>query len=271
MRKVGHPAALRGLALRAAVLALIVAALIAVPGLGWLWSAVLVMLALTAYFLGRRPARGHFVYAAASAIVIPDLLGFALVAVFLCIPVWATPGWPATGALNPAAWLLWPMAGLSAGLIYIAWRADSFAVSLTAAGLKITQGLWHWDLPYAEISQVRPWQRDLPRWMRALVPLLVFFGRPGPAGAIMLARERRGIELVLAAPPTPAPACMTRRIAVPGSVPGPVRIPRIVIETDSLRPSGPKFLTALSGKGIPVSFRRPGLDRVPRPHCKDTP
>lgn len=259
MRKEGHPAALWGLMLRAVVLALIVAALITAPGLGWVWSAAITLLALTVYFVGRRPARGDFTYAAASAIVIPDLLGFALVSVFLCIPIWTAPGWPGTGALNPSAWLMWPMAGLSASLLYIAWRAESFAVSLTPAGVEMTRGLWRWHLPYAEIRHVQPWRRDLPRWMRALVPALLFLGRPGPAGAILLARERRGIELTLAGPPRRAPAPM------------PPPVPGIVIETESLRPSGPKFLKALSGKGIPVSFRSPSLDWAPRPHREDTP
>ncbi len=226
MRKEAHLIALWGLVLRAVVLAVVLAALIAGPRAGWGWAVGLIGAGLAVYAVARRPGRGDFTYAAASAIVIPDLLGFALVGLFAAFPVWATPDL-GSGALHPSVWLMWPMALLSTSLPFIAWRSESFALRLTSEALEMTRGVACWHVPYAEISGVGPWRRDLPRWMRAVVPFLLATGRYGPAGAVMLARERRGIAL-----------------RVRGH-------PDLIIETDSLHPAGSKLLKALSQRGIP--------------------
>ena len=247
MRKEDHFVPLWGLVLRAMVLGLVVAALIAAPHLGRIWAAGLILLALGLYLLGRRPAQGDFTYVPGAAIVIPDVLGITLVGLFVAFPIWATP--EGAGVLHPSAWLMWPMAALSASIFYIAWRAETFALSLTPEALQMTRGLHRWDLPYAQICHAVHWRRDLPRWIRALVPFLMTSGRYGPAGAVMLARERHGIVLV-----------------VPGQ-------PDLVIETDGLRPKAAALVKALSLRGISGFSRRPGPgtnpNQVKRPHCKD--
>lgn len=221
-----NPVVWRCLAVRVGVLGLVLAALVAGAYAGVMRAAGMGFLAVLAYALGRGRARGDFHYSTAQAIVVPDWLGFVLAGVFLAIPVWASAdGW-AAGRVHPSAWLLWPMALVGGALLWVGWRSECFALSLSGQEMDLARG-WHQHrLRLEEIATVRPWRRDLPGWMRALVPFLVLAGRPGPAGAILLARERQGIALVLR----------------DGS--------ELVIETDGLVPPESALVSALAAAGV---------------------
>lgn len=204
---------LRGALRRAVVLALVVAAAL-VAGRFGLWPAAgLLALAVAAYALSfpRHVAPLH--YAAGPAVIGPDWLGILWSALFFAMPLWAGVG---ERGLHPSAWLLWPMA--AAGLIFLAigWWSESFGLTPGAEGIELRRGFARIELPWGAIAAVQPWSRDLPRWMRALAPLLAA-AHPTAAGAIMLARPRRGLALELEG----------HR--------------RLVIETDALRP-GPEAL-----------------------------
>ena len=197
MIRTSNPSAWRGVASRAATLLLVMAGLIAGVRIGVGFATGLFGIAVLVYAKALAPRHGDFVYAAASAIIIPDWLGFFLTSVFLMIPIWASPDWPREGALHPSVWILWPMAVMSAVILYVGWRSESFALSFTDDALVARVGFWRLHIPYAEIQRAQPWSRDVPRWMRAFVPILLASGQFRPAGAVMLAQQRRGIELVV--------------------------------------------------------------------------
>lgn len=229
MTKGSNLSAMRAMIVRAVCLACLLAGLVAWPRLGGLWGAALIAMAVGLYAVGRRQASGDFVYAKSAAIVIPDWLGLVLSAVFLAVPIWAAPDWPGGASLHPSVWLMWPMALVGLSILYIGWRSESFALTLSADTLEISRGFRRIRLPYAAIISARPWRRDLPRWMRALVPLLVIAGRPGPAGAVMLARVSKGIALQISDQS------------------------RWVIETDGLTPGASRLIRDLKAHG--VTFR----------------
>lgn len=220
------PSALRGLAVRGVTLGAVVAAFIAFAHLGAVAAMGALGVAIMIYASTRPARRGDFSYAAASAIVIPDWLGFVLIGFFLSVPLWVSDAASGGGGVHPSAWVLWPMAVFCCVIPYVGWRSESFALTLAPNALCLRRGWRAYSLPYAEIDCVRPWRRDLPRWMRGLVPFLLATGHPGPAGAVTIARPRQGIELV-----------------VKGQS-------GLVIETDALCPPGSKLLLELRAKGI---------------------
>lgn len=227
MTKTPNRSAFAGLGLRMLVLALLLVGVSAGAAVN-LWLVLMpVALAGLIYAKARPQGQGDFRLAPVSAIILPDWLGFTLTTLFLALPVWATYGTPSALGLHPSAFVLWPMALASTAFLYIGWQSESFALSLGDQALILRRGLWCYHLPYDQITRAQPWQRDLPRWMRATVPLLLALRQPGPAGALMLARKRRGIKLV----------------SDHGQS-------GLVIETDGLIPSAPKLIAALSGKGV---------------------
>lgn len=180
---------------RAGTLALCVAGLVSLPRLAL--AALLLAAAVAFYRLVPRAPRppdamGHDRLA---AIVLPDLLGFALGSVFLAMPVWLADR---AGAIHPMAIMTWPLAlGALAILAAAAHRASAW-LRIEAEGLRLASARREQLVPYGAILAVEPWRRGLPGWARALVPWLAAAGRFGAAGAVALARDTSGVRLRLA-------------------------------------------------------------------------
>jgi hypothetical protein len=185
--------------LRVLVLALWLAGLLVLGRGGWVIAVTFCVAAVLSYtFLPRpEPAEGALTYDRAGAVVIPDWLGILLGSVLFALPVWAAPEHAADGWLHPMAWLVWPIGLLFLSFTVIGWRHEAFMLTIGPDGLAIDTGRKEHDIRWDEIAQVSPWSRDLPKWMRRLAPLLAATGNPGQAGAIMIARESRGLALHL--------------------------------------------------------------------------
>lgn len=185
---------------RLGAVALCLAALMAWPrqGLGvallWFGLAVAVYVALgRCRAVTDGPRDGPlFRYDRISAVILPDALGIGLAALFAVIPFWV-----ARDGLHPSAYLLWPMAALALSLPIIGARRDGFTMRITADTVELHRIGGFQRIPFGQIAAITPVRRDLPGWMRALVPVLVALGRPGPAGTILLARPSRGLSMHL--------------------------------------------------------------------------
>ncbi|PTV93388.1 hypothetical protein C8J27_1173 [Rhodobacter aestuarii] len=220
MTKDFYSQGLRGIGRRAAVLAVLLGAMI---GAG-VWPLPVALaggaaaIALYALTRDRHPATFH--YARSAAVIGPDWLGFVWVAALAALPLWAQEG---EAGLHPSAVLLWPMAAAGLAFPFIGWSAESFGLSLSDGQITLRHRLWHRRFAQAEIVSVSPWRSDLPRWMRALAPLLAP-ASPGTAGALMLARARQGL-----------------RVELRGGE-------RLVIETDALIPGAKALREVLQGR-----------------------
>lgn len=183
---------------------LFVSAGLATFGRTGIWAGIgLIVLGLVIYvvFPAPKPGKDALRYARGPAVIGPDLLGLALTGFFLALPVWIALGearyGEAASLVHGAAWLVWPMAAGSASLLVVGVKYASFRLVIEDDGLRLTTARTRRFIPYDAITSVAPWKRGLPKFVRGLVPLLLAMGRPGPAGAIMLARDTTGIELKL--------------------------------------------------------------------------
>ncbi len=158
-------------------------------------------LVIYAIFPAPKPDKEAMRYARGPAVIGPDLLGLALTGLFLALPVWIALGEAHYGEEAPlvhgAAWLVWPMAAFSASLLVVGVKYASFRLVIEEDGLRLTTARARRFIPFEAIASVAPWKRGLPKFVRSLVPLLLAMGRPGPAGAVMLARDTTGIALKL--------------------------------------------------------------------------
>lgn len=133
----------------------------------------------------------------ASAVVIPDWLGLIFGSLLLVLPVWAADSLPGDAMLHPMAWLVWPMAALFLSLPAIGWWSETFFVVIDADRMVVGTGFGRQEIAWPQIKEVHVWRRDLLRWARGLVPLLAVTGHFAQAGSILLARESKGLLLVL--------------------------------------------------------------------------
>lgn len=217
---------------RVLTLAVLFAACVALSRGPWPVAAGLLLLAAGVYvfYPVPSPPGDAFLYDRGPAVVGPDVLSFLFVPPLAAIPVWADPGWPqAGGALHPSAVFVWPLAAVFLAFTVIGWHHASFTLRITAAGFEVDTGRRHVFLPFSKVTGVAPWRRGLPRWMRALAPLALLIGRPGAAGALVMARDSTGIAL-------------TRRDA-----------PEFVISSDAFERGTRAVLDACAAHGIPVS------------------
>jgi len=134
-----------------------------------------------------------------AAIILPDVTGFLLTGVFFAMPFWiaASAGLPA-GRVHPVAIMLWPLAIGSLAILFTSARYASFWLRIDDDGLYVTSAGRVQFVPYGQIVRAEPYRRGLPRWMRALTPLLAAAGHHAAAGAVILARDSTGIRLRLA-------------------------------------------------------------------------
>jgi len=182
-------------ALRLVTFALVLAGLITLPN--WPVAGAILLLAVLFYAFAPRPPRpdGALVYDRGSAVIGPDWMGLIFGAGLAAMPIWARTDMTGITLVHPMAWLVWPMALVVLSFTVIGWRHDSFIVVLTPDHMFVDTGLRQHRLRYDDITAVGPWKRQLPTWVRRLVPFLIATGNPTQAGAILLARGSNGIAL----------------------------------------------------------------------------
>ena len=195
---------MRELLRRLSALVLLCAGLAALPTAGLTAAAVAVAAAIVLYFAIPAAARPQsaFIYDRAPAVYGPDLIGFLLVSVFFALPFWARMGepylWEDFGPLvHPAALLVWPLALISAVILWFSAHYAAFWLVIEDGGLRVNRLNGERFVGFSEIAEVKPFRRGLPGWLRWLAPILIAIGKPGAAGAILLARDATGVSLVL--------------------------------------------------------------------------
>lgn len=232
---------------RGVTAAFLIIGLVAFGKGAWVFGSCAMAVSVLAYAVWPRPAmpEGALRYGRIRAVVLPDWLGILLGSLMLVLPVWATSSLPVPAWVHPMAWLVWPMALVFFSFTVIGWQHDVFFLVIERDGLRIGTALRQRVIQWSEIEAVHPWRRDLPRWMRRLVPLLAATGHPLQAGSIMIARESRGLSL-----------------RVRGAAP-------VTISSDGFEQGARRLLAALSAQNITIA---PGLSRLlPKGHKKSQP
>ncbi len=196
---------MRELLRRLSALILLCAGLAALPTVGLTGAAALIAGAVVVYFVipASKPPQAALVYERGPAVYGPDLLGFLLVSVFFALPFWARAGepylWEDFGLLvHPAAVLSWPLALISIAILWFSAGYAAFWLVIEDDGLRINRRDGEQLVPFSAITQVKPFRRGLPNWVRWLTPVMLALGKPSAAGAVLLARDTTGVSLVLA-------------------------------------------------------------------------
>ncbi len=187
---------------RMLALLLVTLSLIAIAWWGWMVAAAILVAAVSAYVLlphTKAPA-GAMTFEKIPAVYGPDFLGFVMTSIFIALPFWARAGdgelWSGMGLLvHPSAMLVWPLAAISTSILYFAARYAAFWASIEKDGIAL-HTLWeNRFVRFDTIEYVQPYRQGLPKFLRWLTPFLVLGGKYGAAGAILLARDSRGVSL----------------------------------------------------------------------------
>jgi len=184
---------------RAGTLALCVAGFVSLqrPALAAMFFAA--GLALYLFLPGERPPQGALVHDRFPAVVIPDVLGFALASLFFAMPVWFGRGDSSLAVgIHPMAVLTWPLACGSLVILAVAANHASAWLRIEEEGLLLASARQIQHIPYGAIVRVEPYSAGLPAWVRALAPWLAATGHYTAAGAITLAQNSTGVRLRLA-------------------------------------------------------------------------
>ena len=217
---------------RIAVFAIVAASFLTLA-ISAIFGMVGLLLAVLAY--ARFPTSGSRIdgwrYDAVSAVILPDWLGFIAGGILIALPVWAGDG----AGVHVAAWITWPIGAAFLVLPVIGWRHACFALQIDDFGLQVEDGWGHQEIAFASIHSVTPWRGNSARRLRWLAPLPVLAGQPGPAGAVLMARDSSGFSII-------------RRDGPPLIVP-------VSGFTDGAR----AILMACARHGVPVA---PGLSRI---------
>lgn len=134
-----------------------------------------------------------------SAVLGPDLLGHLLTGFFIALPFWTGGDTSFShSGIHVMAIFTWPMAIGSLVLVTVAAGNASRWLRIEDDALEVATAWRCQRIRYLDIAQIKPWRRGLPRWLRALAPLLAASGQPTAAGGLMLARDSTGVCLTLA-------------------------------------------------------------------------
>lgn len=156
-------------------------------------------LAFYLFLPGAAPPQGALIHDRLPAIIIPDVLGFALVSFFFAMPFWfGGEDSSLFGGIHPMAVLTWPLALGSLAIVAVAAHRASAWIRIEDEGLRLTSARQIQHIPYGAIVSIELYRGGLPAWVRALVPWLAATGRYTAAGAIALARDSTGVRLRLA-------------------------------------------------------------------------
>jgi hypothetical protein len=169
------------------------------------WSWWLILLGLLGYiFLPRAPRRPDDVhYAAAPAVVVPDILGAGLLAFFFGLPILIvtmngeslldfSDGWWVIGAI------FWFLAIAPVVMLIVSTRNAAFRLRATDDSLELTRWSGHRRIPCADIAAIEPVQWSTPTWLKLLGRLTLLFTWRAALPAVLLEEGRGdGMEIVL--------------------------------------------------------------------------
>lgn len=158
------------------------------------WTAILMLSGTLLYGLWPKPPKrlGELLLRQGPAVIGPDLLGFSLTAFFVALPIWI--GWgEGTVGLHGSASMIWIMAAGSSFLLVVGAAASCFRMRIDEGELVLTRLSGEVRVLWPEMLGWKRWRRGLPGAVRKVVPFLP----PGPAGAILLARDSTGVEVHL--------------------------------------------------------------------------
>jgi len=158
------------------------------------WIAILMLSGTLLYGLWPKPPKrsGDLLQRQGPAVIGPDLLGFSLTAFFVALPIWIGRG-EGTVGLHGSASMIWIMAAGASVLLVVGAAASCFRMRIDEGGLVLSRLRGEIRLLWSEMLGWKRWRRGLPKVLRKVVPFLP----PGPAGAILLARDSTGVEVHL--------------------------------------------------------------------------
>lgn len=184
---------------RIIVMALLIAGLTMIGHGRYIAGAAIIALSVLVYF-ALPPVEipeGALRYAAGKTQVAPDWIGFVLTSVFVTVPIWAAISEPNWGPIHPSSVVLWPMALVVSSFWIIGALYASYWILVGRNGLVISSAFRQREVAFDAVKSVRRYRRGLPKWLVLFAPLMISKGQYGGAGALLLARDRTGMELVL--------------------------------------------------------------------------
>ena len=165
-----------------------------IVAVGLMVSSVLAYIYLPAFPV----PKGALVYGRGQSQTGPDWLGFILSSLFFVFPVWAAISEPNWGTFHPSSIMLWPMALIFSSFWIIGALYASYWIEIKPSKLLISSAWSRQNISYSNIKRVRRFRRTIiPKWMKILLPFMLMKGQYGGAGALLLARNTTGMELVL--------------------------------------------------------------------------
>lgn len=184
---------------RIIVMVLLVSGLSAIGFSNYLFSTVLIASAVSFYMY--LPAVSHprnvLLYDAGSSQTVPDWLGFIVSSLFFAGPIWASIAEPNWGTVHPSSVLLWPMALISSSIWIIGALNASYWIVIKPKTFSISTAFGKQKLSFDTIHKARPYRKGLPQWLYFLLPLMILKGQFSGGGALLLAQDRTGMELIL--------------------------------------------------------------------------
>lgn len=136
-------------------------------------------------------------YDAGKSQIGPDWLGFMLSGLAIAFPISAAIDEPLWGTIHPSAVMLWPMALILCSFWVTGALHAAYWILIEPKALVISSAFSRREVPYSTIKSVRRYRRGLPKLISFMVPVMLASGQASGAGAVMLARDRTGMELVL--------------------------------------------------------------------------
>lgn len=184
---------------RISVLVLLVFGLSQIGYGKYFYTALLIAAAITLYrYLPTVPKpKNALVYDKGASQTGPDWIGFVLTSLFFVAPIWAAISEPVWGTIHPMSVVLWPMAIACSTFWIIGALYSSYWVLLKPNGLIISSAFSERTIPFDTIRKVKRYRRGLPSWLYLFAPFMIARGHYGGAGALLLARDRTGMELIL--------------------------------------------------------------------------
>ncbi|PLW75340.1 hypothetical protein [Cohaesibacter celericrescens] len=127
----------------------------------------------------------------------PDWIGFVLSSFFVVAPIWAAIAEPNWGTIHPMSVVLWPMAVACSAFWIIGALYSSYWIVIRPDELVISSAFSCHAIPYKAMNKVKRYRRGVPSWLYLLAPFMMASGQYAGAGALLLARDRTGMEILL--------------------------------------------------------------------------
>jgi hypothetical protein len=156
-------------------------------------------------FIPRRRREPDEIHCArASAIVLPDMLGLAMAAVFFGLPILIVQSNGATMSMDSGAWLVpiivcWFLVLFPLIILGIAAHNASYGIRMGEQSLTIRKWFGHRSIAFDDVERVDAIAWRTPGWLRTIAWIIVMFARNGAIAALMLEGGRgSGIQLEIA-------------------------------------------------------------------------